>query len=348
MLLTLEKEISLSKMNELINRLQWMGFQVVKGIDNKGHDTLGLVGNTNKNINAEAFNELPGVIEVNPMNSAYKLVGTDFRKQPSVINCRGLDIGGTGVVIIAGSCSVESEEQIMKTAEMVSACGATILRGGAYKPRTSPYDFQGLGEVGLKYLRQAADAHGMLCISEVMDTADVDQVASYVDILQVGARNMQNYNLLKRLGKAGKPVMLKRGFAATYREFLLAAEYILSAGNPDVLLCERGIRTFETYTRNTLDIAAAPILHELSHLPVIIDPSHGVGIRNMVAPMTRASVAAGADGLIIETHPDPDNALSDAQQTISPATLQEIMNSIDPIAHAIDRSITKEFKRSSL
>lgn len=346
MLLTLEKEINLSKMNELVNRLQWMGFQVVKGVDNKGHSTLGLVGNTNKNINVDAFKELPGVIDVQPMDSAYKLVGTDFRDRPSVINCRGLEIGGDGIIIMSGSCSVESEEQIMKTAELVSARGATILRGGAYKPRTSPYDFQGLGEIGLKYMRQAADAHGLLCISEVMDTADVEQVASYVDILQVGARNMQNYNLLKKLGSAGKPVMLKRGFAATYREFLLAAEYILSAGNPDVILCERGIRTFETYTRNTLDIAAVPILHELSHLPVVIDPSHGVGIRNMVAPMSLAAVAAGADGLIIESHPDPDNALSDAQQTISPDTLSEIVSAIDPIAGAIGRHVIKGFERS--
>ena len=242
---------------------------------------------------------------------------------------------------MAGSCSVESEEQIMETAKLVAACGATILRGGAYKPRTSPYDFQGLGEIGLHYLSQAAKQYHLLSVSEVMDTTEIDLVANYIDILQVGARNMQNYSLLKNLGKINKPILLKRGLSATYKEFLLAAEYILSAGNPNVILCERGIRTFETYTRNTLDIAAIPILKELSHLPVIADPSHGVGLRNMVAPMSRAAIAAGADGLLIETHPDPDKALSDAQQTINPTMLAEIINSLEPIAISLDRSIIR-------
>lgn len=337
MLLVLDNNIHLQQVNQLIERLQWMGFQVVQDKNEAGLITLALVNSHNATMKESAFTDLPGVVDVQSMDKAFKLASSDYKSTPSVIHYRGLDIGGDGVVIISGSCSVESEQQIMETARLVSAQGATILRGGAYKPRTSPYDFQGLGEIGLQYLQQAAQAHNMLTVSEVMDTADIDLVAQHIDILQVGARNMQNYSLLKQLGRVNQPVLLKRGFAATYKEFLLAAEYILSSGNPNVILCERGIRTFENFTRNTLDIGAVPVLHELSHLPVIVDPSHGIGIRRMVPAMARAAVAAGADGLVMEAHPDPDNALSDSQQTISPDTLGEVMSSLEPIAQSIGR-----------
>lgn len=267
------------------------------------------------------------------------LTGKNDNKKKTIIECKGRSIGGEKIIIMSGSCAVESEAQIMETARLVSAAGATILRGGAYKPRTSPYDFQGLGETGLDYLKQAAEHYGMLSISEVMDGSEIEMTADKIDILQVGTRNMQNYSLLKQLGRVKNPILLKRGFAATYREFLLAAEYIMNAGNPNVILCERGIRTFETYTRNTLDIAAVPILQELSHLPVIIDPSHGVGLRQYVEPLCYAAIAAGCDGLLIEAHPTPDEALSDAQQTISPDLLSQIVKKGRVIANAVGRNV---------
>lgn len=246
------------------------------------------------------------------------------------------------LTVIAGPCSIESEDQIHLTAQKVAAAGANILRGGAFKPRTSPYDFQGLGEEGLRYLQSAAKQNNLLCISEVMDTQEIDLVAKYVDILQVGSRNMQNFSLLKQVGKVGKPVLLKRGFSATYHEFLMAAEYILQSGNPNVILCERGIRTFETHSRNTLDLAAIPILKELSHLPIIIDPSHGTGLRYAVTPMAMAAVAAGADGIMIEVHPFPDQAISDAKQTISTEMFFLLMQKIKKIANAVDVALPKE------
>lgn len=244
-------------------------------------------------------------------------------------------IGPSCVTLIAGPCSVESESQIFETAALVFKAGATVLRGGAFKPRTSPYDFQGLGEEGLQYLKAAATAHGLLTVSEVMDPRDVQLVAAYVDIVQVGSRNMQNFALLKAVGSLTKPVLLKRGFAATYQEFLMASEYILQAGNPDVILCERGIRTFETMTRNTLDIAAVPMLKSLTHLPVIVDPSHGTGLREMVPAMTYAAIASGADGVMVEVHPRPDESISDAQQTISAQTLMEMV----PVMAAVRRAV---------
>lgn len=259
--------------------------------------------------------------------------------EKTIISLHGLTIGNDTLAVIAGPCSIESEDQIHQTAEIVAKEGASILRGGAFKPRTSPYDFQGLAEEGLRYLEAAAKKNHLLSISEVMDTSDIDLVAKYVDILQVGSRNMQNFSLLKQVGRAGKPVLLKRGFSATYHEFLMAAEYILQSGNPNVILCERGIRTFESHTRNTLDLAAIPILHELSHLPVIIDPSHGTGIRSAVLPMAYAALAAGADGIMVEVHPTPDLALSDAKQTISPDMFAEMMQSLRSIGNAIHRKV---------
>jgi 3-deoxy-7-phosphoheptulonate synthase len=243
------------------------------------------------------------------------------------------------VVVMAGPCSVESEAQIERSADIVAAAGATVIRGGAFKPRSSPYTFQGLGEEGLRLLRAAADKRSLLVVSEVMDSAQIPVVAKYAHILQVGARNMQNYNLLRDLGKLRHPVMLKRGIAATIEELLLAAEYVLSGGNYEVMLCERGIRTFETATRNTMDISAIPVVKKLSHLPMLADPSHGTGRRDQVAPMARAAVAAGADGVLIEVHPDPDHALSDGPQSLRPAQFEELMGQLRTIAQAVGRSL---------
>ena len=251
-------------------------------------------------------------------------------------------IGGDEVIVMAGPCSAESEQQVETVAAALAKAGAKLLRGGAFKPRSSPYSFQGLGEEGLKLLRAAADRHNLKLVSEVMEIGQIELVSRYADMLQVGARNMQNFNLLRELGKTRTPILLKRGISAMIEEWLLSAEYILSGGNTDVVLCERGIRTFERYTRNTLDISAVPVVHKLSHLPIIVDPSHGIGLRDKVAPMARAAVAAGADGLIIEVHPDPDHALSDGAQSMFPAQFDRLMAELRIIAPAIGRSICVE------
>jgi 3-deoxy-7-phosphoheptulonate synthase len=283
---------------------------------------------------------LPGVQEVHRISSPYKLVGRSFRPEGTVIKLpRGLTLGDNGIVVMAGPCSVESREQLFTIAEHVSKAGAKVLRGGAFKPRSSPYAFQGMGEEGLKLMREAADAFGLLVISEVMEISQIQLMLPYTDILQVGARNMQNFNLLRELGKIRKPVMLKRGIAATIEEMLLSAEYIMSGGNYDVVLCERGIRTFETYTRNTMDISAIPIVHKLSHLPMTGDPSHGTGRRDKVPPMARAAVAAGADALLIEVHHDPEHALSDGAQSLYPDQFAKLMDELRMIAPAVGRKI---------
>jgi len=283
---------------------------------------------------------LSGVEKVHRISAPYKLVGRQFRPENSIIKLgKGVEVGGPQVVVMAGPCSVESHDQLFKAAEQVAKAGAKVLRGGAFKPRSSPYTFQGLGLEGLKLLREAADAHGLLVISEVMEISQIDLMMPYIDIFQVGARNMQNFNLLRELGKVRKPVLMKRGIAATIEEMLLSAEYIMSGGNYDVILCERGIRTFETYTRNTLDISAIPIVHKLSHLPITSDPSHGTGLRDKVEPMACASLAAGADALIIEVHPDPDHALSDGAQSLYPEQFAELMAKLRLIAPAVGRTI---------
>ena len=266
---------------------------------------------------------------------SYTLASRDHHSANTLIHVNTLTIGDGKLVVIAGPCSIESEQQIEQTAACVASAGATILRGGAFKPRTSPYDFQGLGELGLQFMQKAAKSHGLLTVSEVMAIEDIDLVANYVDILQVGARNMQNFSLLKRLGQINKPILLKRGMAATYQEFLMAAEYILAAGNSEVILCERGIRTFEIETRNTLDLSAVPMLQALSHLPVIVDPSHGTGVRHAVGPMSCAAVAAGCAGVMIEVHPDPDNSVTDAKQAISPDMFHTLMIKLRRIEAAI-------------
>lgn len=336
MLLALKENIKLEQVNEFVKRLEWMGLRAIHTAEN-GRYIVAIVSGVDEYTDLKRFSVFPEVEKVLPFNQKVKLAGRDFKKSRTVISfANNVEIGSGTLAVMAGPCSIESEEQIHQTAALVAAAGANFLRGGAFKPRTSPYDFQGLGEEGLRFMRDAAKANNLLSVSEVMDTQDIELLAKYVDVLQIGARNMQNFSLLKQLGKAGKPILLKRGLAATYMDLLFAAEYILQAGNPDVMLCERGIRTFESYTRNTLDLAAVPILHELSHLPVIIDPSHGTGIRNLVPPMACAAVAAGADGIIVEVHPHPDKSLSDANQTISPETFGELVKSLRAIGPAVN------------
>jgi 3-deoxy-7-phosphoheptulonate synthase len=296
-----------------------------------------VIGNTSA-VDPEDF-VLPGVAEALRVSQPFKLVSREVREEDTVIDVGGVEVGGRAIVVMAGPCSVESKEQILETARAVKLAGARLLRGGAYKPRTSPYEFQGLREEGLKLLALAREQTGLKVITEVMNTETVPLVAEYADVLQVGARNMQNYSLLERLGTVGKPVMLKRGLSATIREWLMAAEYIVARGNPQVMLCERGIRTFETMTRNTLDINAVPVVKALSHLPVIVDPSHGIGIRKHVPAIARAGVAAGADGLIVEVHPKPEKALSDGHQSLTIEEFEVLMRQVAVIAGATGRPL---------
>ena len=335
MILILNKNTTHPEAEQLLERLTTMGFNAVK--EQKGDRiAVAIVSGIDSNTKEEHFSRLPHVETVETFSQQFKLAGRELREKQLIIDIRGKTIGGDTLCVMAGPCSIENEEQIHRIAKSVKAAGADFLRGGAFKPRTSPYDFQGLGEEGVNYIQDAARQNDMVSVSEVMDLEQLDVALGKIDVFQIGARNMQNYSLLKAVGKTQTPVMLKRGFAATYREFLMAAEYILNEGNPNVILCERGIRTYESYTRNTLDIGAVPVLKELSHLPVVIDPSHGTGIRNMVAPMARAAVAAGADGVMVEVHYDPDRSYSDAQQAISCEAFAEMMPSLDAIRAAIN------------
>ncbi len=303
---------------------------------------IGMVGDE-RPVDSAPLELLSGVERVLPILRPFKLASRDFKKQNTVIQLRvkhrTIAIGNTHLAMMAGPCAVESREQIMESARVVKEAGATILRGGAFKPRTSPYSFQGHGEEALKWMAEARDAYGLAIVTEVMSPEQVPLVAKYADILQIGARNMQNFPLLHAVGEAHKPVLLKRGLSATMEELLMAAEYILSHGNYDVMLCERGIRTFEKYTRNTLDINAVPVLKELSHLPVIVDPSHGTGKWEYVTPIAKAAVAAGADGLIIEVHPDPSKAVSDGAQTLTPQRYAELFEQVRRVAAAVDRAV---------
>ena len=287
----------------------------------------------------ERLSMIPGVEDVVPISRPYKLASREFKPDDTVIKVGGVKIGGNEVVVIAGPCAAETREQVMSTARAVKAAGASILRGGAFKPSTSPYSFRGLGEEGLKLLAEAKEETGLPLITEVLTPDDVDLVVRYADILQVGARNMQNFILLDEVGRANKPVMLKRGMSATIQEWLLAAEYILSQGNRQVILCERGIRTFETYTRNTMDVSAIPIIHKLSHLPIVADPSHGTGKWYLVVPMALAAVAAGANGLMVEVHPAPDTALKDGAQSLTFEHFEDLMRQLVPVAAAMGRSV---------
>jgi 3-deoxy-7-phosphoheptulonate synthase len=337
MLVVMQEGAEEAHIQKVIDRLVSMGF-IVHRSSGMMHTVLGGVGPVG-DVDPIEFEVLPGVKECHRIVSPYKLASRHFKPAGTRIKIGDVEIGGDSVVVMAGPCSVESREQIGQIAKHVACGGAKILRGGAFKPRSSPYSFQGMGEDGLKLLREAADCNKLLLVSEVMDQTQIPLIADYVDILQVGARNMQNYNLLRELGALRKPVLLKRGISATIEELLLSAEYILSGGNYDVILCERGIRTFETSTRNTMDIAAIPVVKALSHLPVVADPSHGTGRRDKVLPMARAAVAAGADGLLVEVHNDPDHALSDGAQSLYPAQFAELMNQLRIIAPAVGRTV---------
>jgi 3-deoxy-7-phosphoheptulonate synthase len=337
MVVVVEKNVSDSNLQKIVEHLEEFGFVVHKSVGVE-QVVLGAVG-VQPGFDIRQVKILEGVKEVYRITDPYKLASRTFRKENTEIKIGDVVIGGNEVVVIAGPCSVESEEQVFMIAEMVKKSGAKILRGGAFKPRTSPYAFQGMGIKGLEILRRAGDKYNLLVITEVMESTQIEKIAEYTDIFQVGARNMQNYYLLKELGKSNKPVMLKRGLAATIEEWLMSAEYILSGGKAQVMLCERGIRTFETYTRNTFDLSAIPVVHQKSHLPVIADPSHATGLRDKVIPMARAAVAAGADGLMIEVHNDPDKALSDGPQALLPDQFSELMEQIKSIAEVIGRKI---------
>ncbi len=337
MVIVMEPRVSEEKIQAVIDMLTRRGFDAHRSTGNT-RTVIGVVGEVEA-VDPREFEILQGVEKVIKVTEPYKLANRLFREEATEVEVGGVRIGGRKIVLMAGPCAVESEEQMTAIAASVSRAGATFLRGGAFKPRTSPYSFQGLGEEGLRLLRKAADDHGLLVVSEVLDASAVEMVGGYIDLFQVGARNMQNFTLLKELGKARKPVLLKRGMSATLRELLLSAEYILAGGNSEVILCERGIRTFENATRNTLDLTAIPVLKKRTHLPVIADPSHGTGLRDQVIPMARAAVAAGADGLLIEVHPDPERALSDGPQSLYPEQFAELFGQLRIIAPALGRVI---------
>jgi 3-deoxy-7-phosphoheptulonate synthase len=338
MVVVMQEGATEDQIQRAINKLMEMGFDIHRSTGAR-QTVLGAVGAL-VDFDTRDIELQEGVEEVVRISAPYKLASRHFRPEGSVIQLgKGVAVGGEQVVMMAGPCSVESAEQIETIAALVAKEGVRVLRGGAFKPRTSPYSFQGLGKKGLQLMRAAADRHDLLVVSEVMDHTQIPLMMECVDVLQVGARNMQNYNLLKEVGKVSKPVLLKRGISATLEELLLSAEYIMAGGNYDVILCERGIRTFESYTRNTLDISAIPVIKKLSHLPIIVDPSHGTGRRDKVPPMARAAVAAGGDGLLIEVHDDPEKALSDGAQSLYPAQFEQLMKELRMIAPAVGRTI---------
>ncbi|HEY4709018.1 MAG TPA: 3-deoxy-7-phosphoheptulonate synthase [Candidatus Acidoferrales bacterium] len=343
MIINMNVNATEEQIDHVVKRIQECGFQAHLS---RGEEraVIGVVGKSEKHRGElEALQAAPGVEEIIRITHPFKLASRNFRPEGSVVELgKGVSIGGTEIVAAAGPCAVESAAQIGEIAEKVARAGAKLLRGGAFKPRSSPYSFQGLGEEGLKLMRAAADDNGLLVVSEVMDPSQIDVMLPYVDVMQVGARNMQNYYLLRALGEIQKPVLLKRGMSATIEELLLSAEYIMSGGNYNVILCERGIRTFDTYMRNTMDIAAIPVIKQLSHLPVVADPSHGTGRRDKVGAMARAAVAAGADGLLIEVHPDPERALSDGAQSLYPDQFAQLMAEARMIAPAVGRRIAEE------
>jgi 3-deoxy-7-phosphoheptulonate synthase len=338
MIVAMQDRATEDEIQSVVERMMEIGFNV--------HRTTGTVQTILAGVGTpgifdhKEFEVLAGVAEVIRISSPYKLAGRSFRPEGTIVRFpNGVSVGGEEVVVMAGPCSVESREQIIACAKLVKDAGAKFLRGGAFKPRSSPYSFQGLGLDALKLLREAGDAHGLLIVSEVMEISQIELMMPFVDLFQVGARNMQNFNLLRELGEVRRPVMLKRGIAATIEELLLSAEYLLAGGNYDVILCERGIRTFETYTRNTMDISAIPVVKKLSHLPIVGDPSHGTGRRDKVPAMARATIAAGGDGLLIEVHPNPDRALSDGAQSLLPEQFVTLMGTLRMIAPAVGRTI---------
>jgi 3-deoxy-7-phosphoheptulonate synthase len=325
--------------DRVLQKLKDAGFQthLSRGVE---RTIIGAIGDKTR-LNDHALEAMPGVEKVVPILQPYKLASRAYMDGPTVVKVGDLEIGGGTIHVMAGPCAVESREQLLQAAQLIRAAGATLLRGGAYKPRTSPYSFQGLEEEGLKLLAEAREQTGLRIVTEVMDPRTVELVAEYADVLQIGARNMQNFSLLREVARAGKPVLLKRGPSATIEEWLLAAEYILAEGNRDVILCERGVRTFETYTRNTLDLTAVPVVKYLSHLPVIVDPSHAIGKWRFVEPMARAAIAAGADGLLVEVHPNPAEALCDGPQSLTPENFSSMMQKLGDIARAMGRKMGK-------
>ncbi|MBF0215619.1 MAG: 3-deoxy-7-phosphoheptulonate synthase [Candidatus Omnitrophica bacterium] len=338
MIIVLEPNVTKAEIAHLMDKIEKMGLKpwLSEGEERR---IIGVIGKEDI-LRLKPLEGIPGVEKVIPILKPYKLASLEYKRTPSEITLgNGLTIGGGKIVVMAGPCSVEGREMLFEVARSVKKSGATVLRGGAFKPRTSPYSFQGLGEEGLKYLREAADATGLLVVTELMDTRNLDLVMRYTDIIQIGARNMQNFDLLKEVGKVRKPVLLKRGMSSTIKELLMSAEYILSGGNPDVILCERGIRTFEDFTRFTLDINAVPAVKSLSHLPIIVDPSHASGKWGLVKALALASIAAGADGLIVEVHSSPEDAVSDGDQSLVPERFAAMMKDISKVALALGRGI---------
>jgi 3-deoxy-7-phosphoheptulonate synthase len=338
MVIVMEHAASEEQVQKVIETLVDGGYDVHRssGVD---YTVLGAVGAPARPIDPRLVEVQPGVREVVRISEPYKLAGRTFKPEDTVVDLAGVPVGGAEVIAMAGPCSVENPEQVGEVAKTVAASGARVLRGGAFKPRTSPYSFQGHGEEALRWMRAAGDANGIAVVSEIMDPRQIEMMVRYVDCLQVGARNMQNFDLLKELGRVRTPVLLKRGLSSTIEEWLLSAEYVLAGGNTQVILCERGIRTFESYTRNTLDISAIPVVKKRSHLPIVVDPSHGTGRREKVIPMARAAVAAGADGLLIEVHNDPEKALSDGPQSLFPEQFDQLMSELRIIAPVLGRSL---------
>ncbi|HSD22010.1 MAG TPA: 3-deoxy-7-phosphoheptulonate synthase [Anaeromyxobacter sp.] len=338
MFVAMKPHASAAEFQAVLEKIRSLGLtpQPITGTERKVVAVIGHVTGLDPD---DLFGSMPGVAEALRVSQPFKLVSREVKEEDTVIDVGGVLLGGKAIAVMAGPCSVESKDQILEAAHAVKAAGATFLRGGAFKPRTSPYEFQGLREEGLKLLALAREATGLKVVTEVKDTETLEMVAEYADVLQIGARNMQNYSLLEKVGAVDKPILLKRGLSATLKEWLMAAEYIVSKGNFQVALCERGIRTFETMTRNTLDINAVPVLKALTHLPVVVDPSHGIGLRPHVPAIARAGVAAGADGLIIEVHPHPEKALSDGHQSLTPGEFEELMRQVRVIAGAIGRPV---------
>ena len=338
MLVVMRHDATAQDIDAVVATIREMGYDA-RPIPGKQRTAIGLIGNDGK-VNADRIEAQSGVLEIIHVSQPYKQVSREWKEEPTIVTLEnGTRIGATEIVVMAGPCAVESEAQIIGIAQRLRDAGATVLRGGAFKPRTSPYSFQGLGEEGLRLLAKAREETGMAVVTEAIDSESLDLVAEYADIVQIGARNMQNFSLLRRAGRAGKPVLLKRGMAATVKDLLLSAEYLLAEGNGRVILCERGVRGFDTHTRNLLDLTAVPVVKSLSHLPIIADPSHGTGIRTKVIPMARAAVAAGADGIMVEVHPDPERALSDGAQSLYPDQFAELMEQITVIADAIGRRL---------
>lgn len=339
-IIVLRPGITEEEKGSIIKRLEGYNLKAQVSVGTE-RTIIGVIGDTSRitEDEEESFSVMPGVEKVLRILKPFKVVSRDFKREDTLIDVKGNLIGGKRIHVMAGPCAVESEDMILTVANEVKKAGATFLRGGAFKPRTSPYSFQGLGEEGLKYLKEASEKTGLPVVTEIMDPRDIDLLIEYSDIIQIGARNMQNFRLLTEVGSYRKPVLLKRGLSATIKEFLMSAEYIMSSGNHNVILCERGIRTFETATRNTLDLSAVPVIKQLSHLPVVVDPSHGVGKWDLVPPMAKAAIAVGADGILIEVHPNPDLALSDGEQSLKPKVFKQLMGELRVVARAVGREM---------